>query len=534
MDSADIIGRKGRIIHSLEPDLRTKAGILLIAALMRRFTAFGRVLFVAPGLRFTLKLTFSNLKESFNHLLANEALPVKNTRHVCKLSLLPTILLSLTLISCAHNQVAKGPGVEEIENGYAGDLQELPTVETDLDQATAAVLPKDINESVLKWIKYFNGKGRSHMERYLTRSTRYLPVMKEILKQEGLPEDLVYMALIESGFSASARSHAGAVGYWQFIRDTGRVYDLRITRLIDERQDPVKSTQAAARYLKGLYNLFGSWYLAIAAYNVGENRVKRVVMQNFTRDFWELARRKQLPRETIDYVPKYIAAKMIAHEPQKYGFVDLTFEPTLNYESLSCTQSVDLKKLAEEMKLSYDEVKVLNPSYRTQYAVVEKDLPVEVRVPFGTKTLAQNVLSQSYVAIDRVPTSISSRTRFSRHRVRRGETLASIASKFETSVEELRRANRMGRRAVVRKGMTLRVPVLATPKIVARSLDAKSSSGQVVGAELKDPSVHVVKRGETLSRIAKKYQVTIGDLTSANGITSHTRISVGKRLVIPD
>ncbi|MFN7262309.1 MAG: lytic transglycosylase domain-containing protein, partial [Pseudobdellovibrionaceae bacterium] len=168
-------------------------------------------------------------------------------------------------------------------------------------------IPVEMNPLVEKWVNYFQGRGRPHMERYLARSNRYIGLMKKILRQNGLPEDLIYIALIESGFSSKATSRAAAVGYWQFIRPTGKRYGLEINSLVDERRDPVLSTQAAAEYFKGLYSVFGSWYLAMASYNVGENRVKREVMNHYTRDFWELARKKRFPQETINYVPKYIA-----------------------------------------------------------------------------------------------------------------------------------------------------------------------------------------------------------------------------------
>ncbi len=143
----------------------------------------------------------------------------------------------------------------------------------------------------------FQGRGRPHMERYLARSTRYEKLMKKVLRDNGLPEDLFYIALIESGFSSAATSHAAAVGYWQFIRGTGKRYGLEISPFVDERRDPVFATQAAAEYFKGLYSVFGSWYLAMASYNVGENRVKREVMNHYTRDFWELARKKRLQKK---------------------------------------------------------------------------------------------------------------------------------------------------------------------------------------------------------------------------------------------
>ena len=173
---------------------------------------------------------------------------------------------------------------------------------------------------VKKWEDYFTGRGRRHMDTYLNRLPRYEAMMKQILKSEGVPEELIYIALIESGFNSKAYSRASAVGYWQFIRGTGKHYGLKQNWLVDERRDPIHSTRAAAQYFKALYHAFGSWHLAMSSYNAGEHRVLRAIMGNVTREFWSLHEKKQLPRETRDYVPKFIAAAKIASNPKKYGF----------------------------------------------------------------------------------------------------------------------------------------------------------------------------------------------------------------------
>ena len=218
---------------------------------------------------------------------------------------LSTLLLNL-LSGCAHNQMASDSNsplvndpnapissVHEVQSFHANEPEGPKVVVEELEQ-----IPTEINPLVEKWINYFQGRGRPHMERYLSRSARYSKLMKKIIRENGLPEDLIYIALIESGFSSKAMSRAAAVGYWQFIKPTGKRFGLEINALIDERRDYVLSTQAAAEYFKGLYSMFGSWYLAMASYNVGENRVKKEVMRHYTRDFWELARKKRFPKET--------------------------------------------------------------------------------------------------------------------------------------------------------------------------------------------------------------------------------------------
>ena len=193
-------------------------------------------------------------------------------------SVLPFVAISLFFSACVHKEVVQNPEYTEtgdLTNFRVGD--EIQKSASGPVAEELEVIPIEINEQVEKWIRYFQGRGRPHMERYLARSTRYEAIMKKVLRDNKLPEDLFYIALIESGFSSSALSHASAVGYWQFIRGTGKHYKLQINQLVDERRDPVLATQAAADYFRDLYSLFGSWYLSMAAYNVGEGRVARVI-----------------------------------------------------------------------------------------------------------------------------------------------------------------------------------------------------------------------------------------------------------------
>ncbi|MGZ3723507.1 MAG: lytic transglycosylase domain-containing protein, partial [Bdellovibrionales bacterium] len=242
----------------------------------------------------------------------------------------------------------------------------------------------DYNEHVEVWIKYFQGRGRKYMEQYLSRSTRYLPMMKNVLRENGLPEDLVYISLIESGFSPQAHSHSNAVGYWQFIRGTGRRFGLKVDPFIDDRRDPVLSTRAAAEYFKALYGLFGSWHLALSAYNVGENRVKRAVTKFYTRDFWTLiSKRRSFPAETKQYVPKFIAATLIAKDPAKYGFKDIQYEDPLSYDTVALQSSISISKLASNLSVDPEELKLLNPKFRSDYVPIATGSETVVRIPVG-------------------------------------------------------------------------------------------------------------------------------------------------------
>lgn len=447
----------------------------------------------------------------------------------------------LVLASCAHSGKSTS---DQITPQEAAAIQTSgPATVNDLDDSGKDLnsIPMDVNRLVLEWIDYFQGRGREHMERYLSRSTRYIPMMKQVLARQGLPEDLVYIALIESGFSPSAHSSANAVGYWQFIRATGRGYGLQMDSYVDERRDFEKATVAAADYFKGLYNLFGSWYLAIASYNVGENRIKNLVMRHHTRDFWELAVKGRLPKETINYVPKFLAARMIAKEPEKYGFTDIDYQEPLAWDDVILSQPVDLKKLAEAMKVDYVDLKDLNPAYKRGIAVI-RDGRVTLRVPKGNLENAQ-IAAASAIVADTKAYAQADDDDVTYYRVRRGETLSTIARKFKTSSRRLRQLNGYGARTRIVAGKKIKVPNDSTAgeslRLTAKKSRSREKSNRAVAASSKKPSrsvaskVHVVRAGETLIHIAQRYGVSLARLASHNDISRRSKIMVGAKLQIP-
>jgi membrane-bound lytic murein transglycosylase D len=457
-------------------------------------------------------------------------------------------VLGLILQGCAHKPRNSENSSGNLSTSYSGS--ELVSSEGGSPIGSAAELesiPIEMNPLVDKWIAYFQGRGRPHMERYLSRMNRYEGLMKKILKDNGLPEDLIYIALIESGFNARATSHAAAVGYWQFIRSTGRRYNLEINPLVDERRDPVLSTQAAADYFKGLYSIFGSWYLAMASYNVGEGRVKREVMRNYTRDFWELARRKRLPKETINYVPKYLAAKLIGKNPQKYGFTDLDLLPALEFDTIEVEQAVNLKQMAEKMNLEYDDLKQLNPKFRGEVAPL-KDGKLVLRVPVG-QTQAGLIAARSSIVekVEYVADAGDTMT----YRVQRGDTLSTIAKKYRTTVVWLRNNNELKKGRVLRVGQRLQVPdrsaprrstvaktpaVKPAPVVVAQVEKAEedqkpaSTSNEVVTAQ---GVFYIVQPGDTLSEIANEYSSSVLELRRMNKLRKGSVLRVGMRLKVP-
>ncbi len=257
--------------------------------------------------------------------------------------------------------VAELFSLEELRNSSDADSDiELPDVDLPLSD-----IPLTLNSKVEYFLYYFQTSGKQSFSRWLSRSSRYIPMMKEILKREGMPEDLVYVAMIESGFQMHARSWANAVGPWQFISDTGRRYSLRIDQWIDERKDPVKATTAAALYLKELYGMFnGDWYLAAAGYNAGENKILRAISMYNTSDFWEISRGSYLKRETKEYVPKLLAAAIIAKDPARYGFSDIAYLPPIEYDTVTIPSRTDLDLVAKLCGTTYESIKELNPDLR--------------------------------------------------------------------------------------------------------------------------------------------------------------------------
>jgi membrane-bound lytic murein transglycosylase D len=390
----------------------------------------------------------------------------------------------------------------------------------------------DQNQYVDVWIRYFQGRGRKYMDQYLARSTRYLPMMKNVLRENGLPEDLVYISLIESGYSPIAHSRSNAVGYWQFIRATGRRFGLTVDPFIDERRDPVLSTRAAAEYFKALYSLFGSWHLALAAYNVGENRVKRAVTKYYTRDFWQLIKkRRALPAETKQYVPKFIAAAMIAKDPAKYGFTEIDYADPLSYDTVALQSPISLTKLANNLSVDVDEMKLLNPKFRSDFVPIARGSETVVRIPVGRGSDAQAALSLSVTT----PPKVVGGDIFY-YRIRRGDNLSTVARRYRTTVSKLRRLNNLSNRSLLRVGMALKVPdhggaaVYVTEEDAQSGPSTRSTAGAVPAVETRELSFHIVRRGDNLSTIAQKYGVSVSDLLRLNNLTSRSVIRRGQKL----
>ena len=498
---------------------------------------------------------------------------------------------------------------EAAPSGDELDDSKEPPLPTEGPKALSNAVTWDIDVAsfnshnrVQYYLDFFRGPARERFGIWLTRMPRYEGMIRSRLQKEGLPADLVYLALIESGFSNTATSRARAVGMWQFMKGTAKLYGLRVDSWVDERRDPYRSTDAAARHLRDLTSRFGSLYLAAAAYNAGAGKVSRGLRRipdddadsvNTDATFFRLYDTKLLRRETKDYVPKLIAAALIAKEPQRYGFEVGPSEPAA-YDSLVVPDVTGLDVIARLADTTVAAIREMNPQYLR--LATPPGVPSIVRIPAGRggPTLAgyselpasrrvtfvehfvkrgetmggianryhvslrlltdanprvrgralrvgQHIivptggaLSSSVARRMADPVVPAASTASGFHRVRRGETLAGLAAEYDVTVSQLRRWNVLGESEGIRAGQRLRVTSpgrSASPRSEAvPGSEIKVSSA---GAQAASPRIHVVRRGETLGGLARQYGVSVQALREANGLAERDRIRAGSALKIP-
>ncbi|MCK4546463.1 MAG: LysM peptidoglycan-binding domain-containing protein [Candidatus Eisenbacteria sp.] len=369
------------------------------------------------------------------------------------------------------------------------------------------------SEQTERWIKYFSEDAHDRFSTYLERSGRYESMMRSTLRVHGLPEKLVYLPLIESGFNPRAYSSAHAAGIWQFISSTAKRRGLRVDYWVDERRNPEKSCEAAARHLRYLWEIFESWPLVLAAYNAGEKRVMDAVLAGATRDFWKL----RLPRQTRHYVPRYMAGALIGIDPETYGF-DIDYEPPLAYDIFEVDQATDLEYVAECTASSLPVLKDLNPDLRRACTPPgESGFPV--RIPAGTLALCQERFFET-------PDDqrLAAQSQFAVHHVKQGETLSHIARRYGTTVSQIASANNLKSRNLIHVGQKLTVHTpgggYAPPTDTGHAQDAEKI-------------VYVVKRGDTLAAIARSYSTHVSNLRKWNGLGRNQHIiHPGDRLLI--
>ncbi|MCB9665923.1 MAG: LysM peptidoglycan-binding domain-containing protein [Alphaproteobacteria bacterium] len=415
----------------------------------------------------------------------------------------------------------------------AGDPLRL----AELDLA-AFDLPVEVNAHVEHWLEVLLGPGRRYFTRWLERKARFEHLVLAQLDEAGLPRDLLYLAMVESGFNPYAYSHAHAAGLWQFIPSTGRAYGLAIDFWLDERRDPEKATRAAIQMLSELHASFGDWWLAFAAYNTGPARVRRqlAAAEGEEVDYWDLVEQDLLHRETQGYVPKIIAAAILGHHPERYGFTGLTPQEPLTYETVRVEEAVDVAALATCAGLDEDTFRELNPALR-RFAIPAGG--VDLRVPVGAgDTFLERVAALPPEAKRSIVL----------HEVARGESLSVIAERYGVTVRAVADANRLRDAGRIAIGQQLVIPVPGrdTPPPARASVAAVSSSSapsqatapsrsapaQVAPDQAAPPPSYTVRQGDTLSEIAERFRVPLDDLLSYNGLSTRSTLRVGQVLAL--
>lgn len=410
---------------------------------------------------------------------------------------------------------------EEVKELQAlGDWEEGKPEQVAKEKEVQYDFPVTMNKHVEFYLDFFQTKQRKTFTRWLERSGRYVPMIQKELQEAGMPLDLAYLPMIESGFSLTAYSRARAVGPWQFIRATGRNYGLTVNSYIDERRNPEKATKAAIAYLSDLYNEFGSWHLAVAGYNAGEGKIRRAIKRYKTDNFWELAKKRYLKLETKRYVPKLIAAIIIAKNPEKYGFTDINYQEPLSYETVGVPRWTSLRAVAIACNVEFEELHNLNRELRRRLTPPNYST-FPLKVPVGKKVLVAENLPRVQPII---------KTKYKQHVVKPGETITKICRRYNLNKTTLLKANNL-RTPQLTLGQPLRIPYQTTTyKLLAQKAVAGNSGP--AGIAPTNLVLHKVQPGETVSEIATRYNVPLHMIAAWNDLKDLHRINAGQQLAL--
>ncbi len=404
-------------------------------------------------------------------------------------------------------------------------------------------IPVVYNAPVKKWMNYFLSRGKEHFTRYTERAGRYAPVLGKILEDHGLPRDLIFLAMAESGFHNNAKSWAKAVGPWQFMPFTGKKFGLDINWYLDERRDPIKATIAASKYLGFLYNKFGSWELAASAYNAGEGKIGRAIRRYRTKNFWKITRGRYLRAETKNYVPKIMALAIIGKNLESFGFDDISFHRPLDFDEIEVSGNTDLYKVSEAINVEFDELKKLNPELMRWITPPDVDT-YKLRIPVGKRYAFESCCSGKDLEANEYYTY--------RIKGKRGATLRNVAKRFRIKdVKVLETLNGVKSKKTLARGTMVVLPFHASHNKKenmysdlyekpsrrvrrARSYRSRIRRAKSNGKLINNPSeYYTVRKGDTLWSVARKHGVSLDTLIRSNlSVVQKRMIRVGDRLVI--
>ena len=394
---------------------------------------------------------------------------------------------------------------------YAQTLEDLEYVEERVEIIPGHI-PITYNQKVASIIKFFQNEGRTSFQKWLNRMSRYKAIILPILEEEGVPPELFYLAMIESGLNPKAYSYAHASGVWQFISSTGKNYGLKKNWWVDERRDFEKATHAAARLLKDLHQEFDDWYLAFAAYNCGPARVRKTIKRQGTKDYWKLTR---LPPQTRNYVPNIMAAIFIANNPGKYGF-SLVKKSKMAWNIVEIDKAVSLQVISECAKLDLALLQSYNPELKQgTIPPIEDGKSYAFRMPINASTDFDSLFAE--IEIEKIQEIV-----FLEHKVKWGESLWLIARKYDVRIKDIVAINKLSMKKYIKPGQILQIP--ADGYDLYRKLALKKSAGS-------KQIYHTVRAGDTLSEIAMSYRTSVGKIKKWNGLRSD-RIYPGQKLKI--
>jgi len=398
---------------------------------------------------------------------------------------------------------------------HRGESEEEKKIPDDGRPLVNFELPLGEHERVDEFVHRYTDSYAGTFQRRLERSGRFVPLMRKIFAEEGLPEDLVYVAMIESGFQENALSWARASGPWQFMESTGRLYGLKNDAWRDERRDPVKSTRAAACHLKNLYQQFGDWNLALAAYNAGAGKIQQAIRDTGSSDFWTISQGKCLQNETQDYVPKFLASLKIVREPERYGFDDVSYQDPLVFDTVTVNTATDLAVIARLSSTSLDEIRELNPELK-RWCTPPGLSSYQVRIPPGTA----EQFKKRYAALPE-----EQRGRFKRHKIKKGETLLAIAHHYHLSTTDILELNHISNPRLLRVGAVLVLPLPegGSPVFVAEARHKPVRTGS---------ATYVVRQGDSVYQIARAFGISQEELTAWNRLGRKGLIHPGQTLVV--